>query len=174
MKLDLLYDNQPLSLTVERDGDAWRVRLPDGSERHISAQRLPDGLLQIQEGNRAFRAAVARLGGETHISYDGQLYVFEPAEAEKGTTLARKATGDLTAPMAGVVADVLVQPGDQVTAYQAVAVVEAMKVMATVEAQFAGRVAEVCVAKGQRVAQGEKLVVVVPLEVDGTGGPEVE
>ena len=166
MKLDLLHDEQPISLAIDRDGEGWRVRLPDGSERAISANRLPDGMTEIRTASCAFRLAVARIDGEVHVSYDGQLYVFEMPANERGASV-RKSTGDLTAPMPGVVADVMVQTGDTVAAYQPIAVVEAMKVMATVEAPFQGRVTEVLVGKGQRVAQGEKLAVIVPEEPEG-------
>jgi biotin carboxyl carrier protein len=162
MNLNLLHNDQPVALSLTREGETWKVRLPDGTERSISARRLPNGLLEVQDGDRRFRVGVARVGAEVHVSFQGQVYVFE-APAEEGTAAPlRKTTGELTAPMPGIVVDVLVQAGDQVTAYQPLAVVEAMKVMATVESHFAGRVDSVFVVKGQRVAQGEKLVVVVP------------
>jgi biotin carboxyl carrier protein len=165
MKLTLIYDDQPVSLTGERDGDGWRVRLPNGSDRLIAVRRLPDGMLEVREGDRVFRAAVARIGGETHVSLEGSLYVFEPAAAERAPS-GSKTSGDLTAPMPGVVVDVLVAVGDRVAAYQPVAVVEAMKVMATVEAPMAGVVKEILVVKGQRVAQGERLAEIAPEERD--------
>jgi biotin carboxyl carrier protein len=63
--------------------------------------------------------------------------------------------------MVGVVADVLVREGQAVDAYQPLVVVEAMKVMATVEAPFAGTVKAVHVRKNQRVVYGEPVVELV-------------
>jgi biotin carboxyl carrier protein len=162
MKLDLVHNDQSISLSIDRDGDGWLVRLPGGDERRIAARRLPDGMLHIQEADHAFRVAVGRVDGESHVSYDGQLYIFRAPAAEGLAAPTSKSTGELTAPMPGVVADVLVRVGDLVEAYQPVAIVEAMKVMATIEAPFAGRVEEVLVAKGGRVAQGERLAVISP------------
>jgi biotin carboxyl carrier protein len=166
MKLQLLHNERPVSLLVQRQGEGWSVTLPDGSAHEIIARRLADGRIHVRTSDRALSVAVAQIGLETHVSHDGKLYVFEPSDVEGGVPPARKATGDLTAPMPGMVVDVLVEVGDHVEAYQPVAVVEAMKVMATVEAALAGRVSEICVQKGQRVAQGEKLVVVAPEEAD--------
>lgn len=162
MKCDLLIDNRSVSLTVERDGERLRVQLPSGEARIISARRLPGGLLQIRVEDRDFRAAVAKVGNEIHISFDGNLYAFQFAKEAAAVGSARAATGDLTAPMPGVIAEVMVSVGQTVSAYQPLVAVEAMKVIANVDAPFAGRVTEILVNKGQRVTQGEKLVAVVP------------
>jgi biotin carboxyl carrier protein len=167
MQIELTHTGQPVALELTREGEALRVRLPSGREESIQSRRLQNGLFEIATENRVFRAAVARFGEEVHVSYEGQLYVFEAPDEERSAVPARKTTGDHSAPMPGIVVDVPVQLGDRVTAYQPLAVVEAMKVMATVESHFAGRVQEVCVVKGQRVVQGEKLVVVVPEESTG-------
>jgi pyruvate carboxylase subunit B len=60
--------------------------------------------------------------------------------------------------MTGSVADVLVKEGDSVQAYQPMAVVEAMKVLATLEAPIAGEVARIHVSKGDRVDHGALLI----------------
>jgi biotin carboxyl carrier protein len=67
--------------------------------------------------------------------------------------------------MVGVVAGVSVAVGDRVAAYQPVAIVEAMKVLATLEAPFAGIVAAVHVKKGDAVEHGAPLVEITPEEV---------
>lgn len=163
MRCDLLYNDAPLSLTVERDGEWLTVRLPNGEARRIQARRLLGGLLQIRVEDRDFRVAVANVGDEIHVSFDGNLYVFRSGGAAASVGLSRAATGDLRAPMPGVVADVMVSVGQTVSAYQPLVAVEAMKVIANVEAPFAGKVTEIFFKKGQRVTQGEKLAVVVPV-----------
>ncbi len=54
--------------------------------------------------------------------------------------------------------------GDAVAAYQPLAIVEAMKVMATIESPFAGRIKHVYVKKGAQLKHGELIVDVEPLE----------
>ena len=164
MQIELTHNDQPVTLELTREAEALRVGMLGGREESIKYRSLQNGLFEIATGNRVFRAAVARFGDEVHVSYEGQLYIFEAPDEERSVGPARKTSGDHSAPMPGIVVDVPVQIGDRVTAYQPLAVVEAMKVMATVESHFAGIVHEVCAVKGQRVAQGEKLVVVVPEE----------
>lgn len=64
--------------------------------------------------------------------------------------------------MGGVVAEVKVTAGEAVEAYQPLAVVEAMKVLATIEAPFAGTVRAVHIGRGDRVEHGQILVEIAP------------
>ena len=67
----------------------------------------------------------------------------------------------LTSPMAGVVQDVMVEPGDEVEKGHAVMVIEAMKMQNDLNARRAGTVKAVYVSVGERVEQGTKLLVVL-------------
>lgn len=156
-------------LHVEPDGDGWRVRLPDGTEHRIAARRLPGDVWEISEGPRTFRVPFARTERGIELSLEGEAFAFVPGTARQGGAgRTRRASGALTAPMAGVVADVLVAEGEAVEAYQPLVVIEAMKVFATIEAPFAGTVKAVHVQKLQPVEHGATVVEVVAGE--GTGG----
>jgi pyruvate carboxylase len=54
--------------------------------------------------------------------------------------------------------------GDEVTAGEPVAVIEAMKMESTITAPISGRVERVPVASGTRVERGDLLVVLAPAE----------
>ena len=66
--------------------------------------------------------------------------------------------GRLTAPMPGKVIAFLVRAGDAVTAGQALAVMEAMKMEHTIAAPRDGRIAEVLYAVGDQVGEGDDLL----------------
>jgi propionyl-CoA carboxylase alpha chain len=70
------------------------------------------------------------------------------------------ASGSLLAPMPGTVVGVLVEQGDDVTAGQAVLVLEAMKMQHTVAAPHDGVVTTIDIQMGRQVAAGEVLAVV--------------
>jgi acetyl-CoA/propionyl-CoA carboxylase biotin carboxyl carrier protein len=70
------------------------------------------------------------------------------------------AHGDAGAPMQGTILKVLVAEGDLVTAGQALAVLEAMKMETVISAPHDGVVTEVPVAPGDAVAAGQVVVVV--------------
>jgi acetyl/propionyl-CoA carboxylase alpha subunit len=68
------------------------------------------------------------------------------------------AESTITAPMPGTVIRLEVEPGDAVTARQALVVLEAMKMEIPVHSPFAGTVTAVHVAEGEQVAGGTVLV----------------
>ena len=66
--------------------------------------------------------------------------------------------GRVTAPMHGALIEVLVKPGDQVSAGTRLAVLEAMKMQHEILAQVDGIVQEVLAAAGAQVAADELLI----------------
>ena len=70
----------------------------------------------------------------------------------------------VTAELAANVWKVLVSEGDQVSAGQALAILESMKMEIPVEAEKAGVVASVAVEEGQMVAEGDLIA-----EIDASG-----
>jgi len=80
----------------------------------------------------------------------------------RGATSAGSGAGDgtIAAPMQGTIVKVLVAEGDDVTAGQAVLVLEAMKMENHINAERNGKVAEVRVAAGDTVGTGDVLVVI--------------
>jgi acetyl-CoA/propionyl-CoA carboxylase biotin carboxyl carrier protein len=141
---------------------------------------------------RAEFAAAARGGVDLLLTYGGRVLRFAFATDEATIWLGRgghawalteeeaapvrggrAAGGDGTvrSPMPGTVLAVHVAPGDTVSAGQAVAVVEAMKMEHTVTAPVAGTVAEVAARAGQQVAMDARLAVIEPkINDDGPVG----
>jgi acetyl-CoA/propionyl-CoA carboxylase, biotin carboxylase, biotin carboxyl carrier protein len=66
----------------------------------------------------------------------------------------------VTVPMQGTITKVLVEVGQEVTAGQAVVVLEAMKMENNVTADKDGTVKEIKVSPGQAVASGDLAVVI--------------
>lgn len=66
----------------------------------------------------------------------------------------------VAANMAGTVLNILVQPGDEVSAGQDVVVLESMKMEVPIQSEVAGRVSEVRANIGDFVNDGDILVIV--------------
>ena len=175
MKITYLYHDETIVLDAEADGDGWRVHLPDGTKHRIAVTRLPGDVLQITrtecdsqsdadalQAEHVYCAPFARTERGVEISFHGDTFAFAPAQARRSGGKSGTASGSLVAPMVGVVADVLVTEGETVAAYQPLVIVEAMKVMATIEAPFAGIVRKVYVKKSERVAHGAPVVDIAP------------
>ena len=169
MKLTFQHNDAILTLEAQAEGEGYRVRLPDGSEHLFTARRLLDECLQLtiheSDGQtRTQRIPIARTERGIELSFNAKTYAFAPVTEPSRRPKRKPDSGLLTAPMVGVVADVLVTVGQEIKAYQPVLVIEAMKVMATIDAPFAGTVKTVSVRKGERVAHGAPVAEVVPIE----------
>ncbi len=64
----------------------------------------------------------------------------------------------VVAPIPGTIFDILVKPGDKISAEQPVIILEAMKMESEVSSDYAGTVKKVLVTKGQAVQEGEELI----------------
>lgn len=166
----LKLGDQEHEVEVEEQDGHYRVRLGDkwhpvelermGETAHFSLllDRRPYDVF-AEEGPHGY-----------HIVIGSRLFAINTPGAER----ARRAGGPedvepttdtgewiLSSPMAGVVQEVLVQPGDEVEAGQVLMVVEAMKMQNDLHARRAGTVKAVYASAGQRVDQGAPLLVLL-------------
>jgi biotin carboxyl carrier protein len=82
-----------------------------------------------------------------------------PAAAPAAATAAAGAK-DKVAPLGGVVLEISVGVGDEVTAGQQVAVLEAMKMKTVIAADHAGKVTKIMVKVGDAVDSGQPLMTI--------------
>ena len=78
------------------------------------------------------------------------------AEKSAGTGKA----AELRAPLPGVIIQVMVRPGDEVTVGQTLCTLETMKMENAIKTETGGKVASVNIAPGQSVLQDEVLIVI--------------
>lgn len=145
-----------------RLGDRWHPvelqRIGETARYSLLLDRRPYDVF-AEEGPHGYHIVIgSRLFA---ITTPGPVHARRPGGPEE---LAAPAEGEewvLTSPMAGVVQEVLVQPGDEVEAGQVVMVIEAMKMQNDLHARRAGTVKAVYVSVGQRVEQGAPLLVLL-------------
>ncbi|WP_086662961.1 acetyl/propionyl/methylcrotonyl-CoA carboxylase subunit alpha [Lentzea kentuckyensis] len=111
------------------------------------------------------RYSMARDGDVLWLGHDGASWALTEAEFLVGASGGAAASGGpVKSPMPGTVLVVRAQQGEEVTAGQALFVVEAMKMEHTVTAPVDGVLAEVNVQAGQQVALDQVLALVVSHE----------
>lgn len=120
----------------------------------VSIMRLSDRLM-IRTPDGSCSAAVVNAGGKTWVSYRGRVYEIEQATRAKKAAAA--GTGELHAPMPGVIVDILVAEGDRVAKGDKVVVLEAMKTQQPFLAPYDGLVISIPVQKGDQVLEGALL-----------------
>ncbi len=112
------------------------------------------GANPVNETERRFFMTVDGMPEEIHLESVGD--VSEGSPKKRRANASRE--GQVTTTMPGNIVDVLVQPGDTVSAGDPVLVIEAMKMETEVKATVSGKVSEVFIAKGDRVVPGEVLI----------------
>ena len=149
---------------VELDAAGGTARVAGGDPVGVSlAPTGQGGCFSLLLGAHSFEVAVETTPEGQRVWVDGEPYdvlVNDPRRpAVTGRRSVRTGTGArLVTPMPGLVAEVLVVVGDEVTKGQAVAVVEAMKMRNDVRSTRDGLVVQVAVTAGQTVAKGDVLV----------------
>ena len=180
--------------TYPETGDVYRYRLDDG-EGNFTFEvdgAVQDGLpstitLSIQscdageglcrpstssgQAGRTYPFAWAWVGPELHLWLDGDLFIFQRADSptspgRRRGNAAADASGDVLAPMPGVVLEVLVAEGDRVERNQTVMIMESMKMELVITAPRDGIVRRVSVQPGDQVDRGMRLLELGP-ESDG-------
>lgn len=126
------------------------------SDSGVEIGRLPDRLsVRTKDGLKT--AVAIKHGPKTLISFEGRIYEVEkPRPGAKASSAA--STGDFSAPMPGLIIDVMVEQGQNVEKGQKVLILEAMKTQQPVVAPFDGVVAKLNVQKGQQVREGELMI----------------
>ena len=96
--------------------------------------------------------------GQMHCSIQGRGAFFKDLIILDGAVDEAEGGGRVIAPMHGLLLEVLVKPGDQVTKGQTLAVLEAMKMHYEIQAEIDGIVAEVTAVAGKQVAADDVLI----------------
>jgi 3-methylcrotonyl-CoA carboxylase alpha subunit len=183
-----IYESGDARYTLHADQDAetgsWHVSMPDpsppllslagalwagerGSGGEVLFTRLSRTRLLVHQG----AATQSFTLDEDHVDRDAFTIIWRdraypirraalpsPEEIAGSTTVVLEGASDLKAPLTGIVARVLVQPGEQVQARQPLVVLEAMKMEHTIVAPGAARVKHIHAAQGDRVTGGAVLV----------------
>lgn len=172
---DLRFEHQgaELSLSAGRSETGWRIQTSEGAAYEIAAINVQASVVSLTAATlgtdgargpeRILAVPAVRTGSTITISWKGAAYQFRPAARGSLSAPRPDESGAATAPNGGVVVEVLVLEGQQVDAFEQIAIIEAMKVMTPVESPRAGMVANLQVTKGQRIEQGAPIAQIVPM-----------
>ena len=141
-------------LTLECQGEKRTLRMPDPQ---VSVTAWAGGRATVQIDGVQRQVIAQRDGDTLHLVEQGAVFSFAEPSAYPATDNAVDPSR-ARSPVAGVVAQVSVQPGDTVTAGQPLVCVEAMKMEMWLSATAAGTVKAVHAVAKQSVAKGAVLV----------------
>jgi len=163
----LRVDGRVVRCAIAHDGARYRIRV-DGTDYNLDLTPLSPGLIAVTAAGRRSLARVAGLEPRWFVHIGGATMecqiISRDTEQPRG---GGRSDEGLSAPMPGVVTQVLVGEGDAVSPGQPLVIVEAMKMEHVVRAHRAGRVRALRVRKADQVDAG---TVVLDLDTDpGTG-----
>ncbi len=140
-------DTNKQTLRVVVDGVAYQVEISSGL----------DGALQVAVDGKPHQVEVSRMAvAATAEQSATQRTARNPAPIEQAAVPAA-GSGQVSAPMPGVIVEIFVEVGDQVAVGQPMCLLEAMKMKNNIRASFAGQVTSVDVQLGQSVPYGAAL-----------------
>ena len=132
----------------------------DGKEYNVEIGEVNENIANVTVNGEAFTVEMEQKAEpEKKKPVLGQ----PKAEESEGTTTAAaniNANNALKAPLPGVVTEIKVAVGDEVSAGDTLVVLEAMKMANNLEAEKSGKVTAICVKVGESVMEDTPLVVV--------------
>ena len=149
-------------LEVRPHDELFEVEV-DGEKKVVSISWISPAHLSILLEGKSYNVEVERFGKKYQVTTRGEIYEFSVTdEREVVTTEKLEAGGRLvvTAPMPGLVVDIMCSDGEQVEAGQAILVLEAMKMQNEITAPASGVITEIPVESGASVNLGDSLFII--------------
>ena len=132
----------------------------DGKEYNVEIGEVNDNIASVTVNGEAFSVEMEKKEEpEKKKPVLGQPKK-EDAESETTPVANVNANNALRAPLPGVVTEIKVEVGQEVSAGDTLVVLEAMKMANNLEAEKSGKVTAICVKVGENVMEDTPLVVV--------------
>ena len=167
MKYVAVISSQTYEIEIDNDG---RI-LVNGEARDVDFLNLGGSLYSIITENKSLEAVIDDDEGKIAVMMDGQLFEAQVLD-ERAMLMAQRrgglatTSGDVHAPMPGLIALVAVEKGQSVEKNQTLVILESMKMQNELKSPIAGSVRAVHVAADQTVDKNALLVEVQPRAED--------
>ena len=165
MKYVAMVNGRRFEIEVGNDGRL----LVNGEPRQVDFLSLGPSLYSIIMNNQSLQVVIDGERGRYDVLMDGYLYestvldehamMMEQRSGSLGTR-----SGELSAPMPGLIVQVPVALGQSVETGQTLVILESMKMQNELQAPLSGTVDSVHCSEGQTVDKGDLLVVVRPAD----------
>ncbi len=149
-------------LEVRPHDELFEVEV-DGKKKVVSISWISPAHLSILLDGKSYNVEVERFGKKYQVTTRGEIYEFAVTdEREVVTTEKPQAGGRLvvTAPMPGLVVEIMCSDGEKVEAGQGVLVLEAMKMQNEITAPASGIITGIPVESGVSVNLGDNLFII--------------
>jgi biotin carboxyl carrier protein len=145
--------------SIEINGDRIFI---DGEPVHVGIHFLNEnGLFMVEKDDRKQEYHIkSQDDGSLRVTSRGLQIdaIVESVKSRKKRLTQKKDPGIITAPIPGVVMNILIQVGDIVENDQVLLILESMKMLMEFRAPGKGQIEKILVVKGQKVEKGDLMV----------------
>ena len=164
MKYVTIINERRFEIEVDNDG---RV-LIDGEERDVDFLNLGGSLYSLITENKSFEAVIDDDEGRIDVMMRGRLFEAQVLDERAMLLMQRRGglssgSGEVHAPMPGLIVDVTVEEGDAVAKGQTVIILESMKMQNELKSPIDGIARAIHALPGQAVDKNDLLVEVKAL-----------
>lgn len=127
----------------------------NGKDYKVTVKSIESNIAEIEMNDKTFKVNIKELGTK-----QPKREVRRTVVQEKKEPVQKKVTGttQITAPLPGVILNILVREGDTVSTGQDVLIMEAMKMENSIQSPYAGTVKKIAVHKEDAVQEGDLLI----------------
>ena len=159
MKYVAIINNQQYEIEIDEDGKV----LINGAERDVDFLNLGGSLFSVITENKSLEAVIDDDEGNIAVMMGGRLFETQVLDERAILMMQRRGvqeagSGEVHAPMPGLIVEVAVQPDQQVDIGDTLIILESMKMQNELKSPIAGVVRSVHAAAGQAVEKNMLLV----------------
>ncbi|MCY4147123.1 MAG: biotin/lipoyl-binding protein [Chloroflexi bacterium] len=159
MKYVARINNQQYEIEIDKDGAV----LIDGDERDVDFLNLGGSLFSVITANKSLEAVIDDDEGSIAVMMGGRLFETQVLDERAILMMQRRGlqqtgSGEVRAPMPGLIVEVAVQPDQTVEIGDTLIILESMKMQNELKSPISGIVRSVQVAAGQAVEKNMLLV----------------
>lgn len=161
MKYTTIINNKHFEVEILKDGNV----LVNGKPHEVDFLGLEETLYSIIQNSQSYEIAIEEERGKYELQLGGRLYEATVLDQRALLMAQRKGGliaggGEVASPMPGLIVEVLVKIGDEVTQGQTVVILESMKMQNELKAPRNGIVQKVNCEAGQTVDKGNLLITI--------------
>ncbi|MDQ7024699.1 MAG: biotin/lipoyl-containing protein [Anaerolineae bacterium] len=161
MKYTTIVNNEHFEVEIQRDGSVF----VNGKRHEVDWLELPESLYSMIKDNKSIEVAVDENDGNYNVLLEGRLYEAQVLDQRAMMMLGRKGglkldSGEIKAPMPGLIIDVLVNVGDDVNEGDTVIILESMKMQNELKAPRTGSVQSIQCKQGDTIDKNTLLLII--------------
>jgi pyruvate carboxylase subunit B len=163
MRYVTIINDKQYEIDIDKDGNV----VVNGQRRHVDFLTLEGGLYSVITETRSLEVVVEDGKNKQSVQIGGRMYEAQVLDERALLMAMRKGTfgsssGEVIAPMPGLIVAVQVAPGETVAQGQTVIILESMKMQNELKAPVAGIINAVSVNPGQTVDKDQVLITIDP------------